>query len=68
MARTAARTSTTPYSKIFQTCMLYARDLPDGRELMLALEMQPQGADGRPGDITHETMVGIPLEMAEFRA
>lgn len=62
------RTSTVPYSKIFQTCMLYARDLPDGRELMLALEMQPQGADGRPGDITHEIMVGIPLEMAEFRA
>lgn len=62
------RTSTTPYSKIFQTCMLYARDLDDGRELMLALEMQPQDAAGKPGDITHEIMIGIPLEMAEFRA
>ena len=62
------RTSTIPYSKIFQTCMLYARDLPDGRELMLALEMQPQDAAGKPGDITHEIMIGIPLEMAEFRA
>ena len=62
------RTSTTPYARIFQTCMLYARDLPDGRELMLALEMQPQDAAGKPGDITHEIMIGIPLEMAEFRA
>jgi hypothetical protein len=62
------RTATTPYSKIFQTCMLYARDLEDGRELMLALEMQPQDATGRPGDVTHEIMIGIPLEMAEFRA
>lgn len=62
------RTSTTPYSGIFQTCMLYARDLDDGRELMLALEMQPQDAAGKPGDVTHEIMIGIPLEMAEFRA
>lgn len=62
------RTSTIPYSKIFQTCMLYARDLEDGRELMMALEMQPQDAAGKPGDITHEIMIGIPLEMAEFRA
>lgn len=57
------RTATTPYARIFQTCMLYARDLAGGRELMLALEMQPEG-----GEITHEIMVGIPLEMAEFRA
>jgi hypothetical protein len=62
------RTATEPYSRIFQTCMLYARDLEDGRELMLALEMQPQDAAGRPGDVTHEIMIGIPLEMAEFRA
>lgn len=62
------RTSTIPYSKIFQTCMLYARDLDDGRELMLALEMQPQDASGKPGDVSHEIMIGIPLEMAEFRA
>jgi hypothetical protein len=57
------RTAATPYARIFQTCMLYARDLAGGRELMLALEMQPDG-----GEITHEIMVGIPLEMAEFRA
>jgi len=57
------RTATTPYAKIFQTCMLYARDLADGRELMLALEQQPEG-----GETTHEIMIGIPLEMAEFRA
>lgn len=62
------RTAIRPYSKIFQTCMLYARDLTDGRELMLALEMQPEDAAGKRGDISHETMVGIPLEMAEFRA
>ena len=62
------RTATAPYSKIFQTCMLYARDLAGGRELMLALEMQPQDAAGMAGDTTHEIMVGIPLEMAEFSA
>lgn len=57
------RAATEPYAKIFQTCMLYARDLAAGRELMLALEQEPEG-----GDVTHEIMVGIPLDMAEFRA
>lgn len=57
------RTATKPYARIFQTCMLYARDLAGGRELMLALEQQPEG-----GETTHEIMIGIPLEMAEFRA
>ena len=57
------RAATTPYARIFQTCMLYARDLAGGRELMLALEMQPD-----EGETTHEIMIGIPLEMAEFRA
>lgn len=57
--RQAAR----PSSRIFQTCMLYARDLAGGRELMLALEMEPEG-----GEVTHEIMIGIPLEMGEFRA
>lgn len=57
------RTAKTPYARIFQTCMLYARELAGGRELMLALEMQPDG-----GETTHEIMIGIPLEMAEFRA
>jgi len=57
------RTATAPYSKIFQTCMLYARELSGGRELMMALEMEPEG-----GEVTHEIMIGIPLEMGEFRA
>ncbi len=50
--------------RIYQTCMLFARDLPgDGRELLLAIEMEPQG-----GDLTHEVMVGIPLDIGEFQA
>jgi hypothetical protein len=50
--------------RIYQTCMLFARDLPgEGRELVLALEMEPQG-----GDLTHEVMVGIPLDIGEFEA
>lgn len=57
------RAALKPYARIFQTCMLYARDLPGGRELMLALEQEPEG-----GEPTHEIMVGIPLEMGEFRA
>lgn len=57
------RAATEPYAKIFQTCMLYARDLPGGRELMIALEQEPDG-----GETTHEIMIGIPLDMAEFRA
>ena len=57
------RVATEPYAKIFQTCMLYVRELSGGRELMLALEQQPEG-----GETTHEIMIGIPLEMAEFRA
>ena len=62
------RTATTPFSRIFQTCMLYARDLAGGRELMLALEMEPEKAVDKSADISHEIMVGIPLEMAEFTA
>lgn len=50
--------------RIYQTCMLFARDLAaDGRELLLALEMEPEG-----GDLTHEVMVGIPLNIGEFEA
>ena len=50
--------------RIYQTCMLFARDLPgEGRELLLALEMEPEG-----GDVTHEIMVGIPLDVGEFEA
>ena len=57
------RAATEPYAKIYQTCMLYARELAGGRELMMALEQEPEG-----GDATHEIMIGIPLDMAEFRA
>ncbi|MDZ4373880.1 MAG: DUF2491 family protein [Phenylobacterium sp.] len=50
--------------RIYQTCMLFARDLPgEARELLLAIEMEPEG-----GDLTHEVMVGIPLDIGEFEA
>jgi hypothetical protein len=50
--------------RIYQTCMLFARPLPgEGRELLLAIEMEPTG-----GDLTHEVMIGIPLDIAEFSA
>lgn len=50
--------------RIFQTCMLFSRELPgDARELLLAIENEPQG-----GDLTHEVMIGIPLDIAEFEA
>lgn len=50
--------------RIFQSSMLFARPLPgDGRELLLAIEMEPQG-----GDVTHEVMLGLPLDIAEFQA
>lgn len=62
------RTATVPYGRIFQTCMLYARDLSGGRELMMALEMEPEKAPGKSADISHEIMVGIPLEVGEFTA
>ena len=62
------RTTTVPYGKIFQTCMLYARELSGGRELMLALEMEPEKAPGKSADVSHEIMVGIPLEVGEFTA
>ena len=52
------------FRKIYQTCMLFSRDLPgEGRELLLAIEMEPEG-----GDLTHEIMVGIPLNVGEFEA
>ena len=62
------RKAVTPYARIFQTCMLYARDVPGGRELMLAIEQEPERKTGRSADVTHEIMVGIPLELAEFDA
>lgn len=54
--------------RIFQSCMLYHREigtqgLGEGRELLLAIE---QEADGEP--VSHELMIGVPLEVGEFRA
>ena len=50
--------------RIFQTCMLFARELPgEGRELLLAIEMEPTNEA-----VSHELMVGVPLELGEFRA
>ena len=50
--------------RIYQTCMLFARELPgEARELLLAIEMEPEG-----GDLTHEIMIGIPLAPGEFEA
>ncbi|MBX3479314.1 MAG: YjfK family protein [Caulobacter sp.] len=58
------RDGATPARRIFQSCMLYSRELGrEGRELLLALSMEPDG-----GELTHETMVGVPLSMGEFSA
>lgn len=59
------RTALAPYARIYQTCMLYARDLGgEGRELLLAIAMEPD----RGGELTHEIMVGVPLAFGEFSA
>jgi hypothetical protein len=55
-----------PDRRIFQTCMLFARELGadgEGRELLLAIEMEPEG-----DAVSHEIMIGVPLEAGEFRA
>lgn len=58
------RDARTPERRLFQTTMLFHRDLPgDGRELLLALTLEPED-----GDVTHETMIGLPLSVGEFRA
>jgi hypothetical protein len=50
--------------RIFQTSMLFSRELPgEGRELLLAIEMEPEG-----DAVSHEVMIGVPLEFGEFRA
>ena len=54
--------------RIFQTCMLFARELGgdlagEGRELLLAIEQEPEG-----DAVSHELMLGVPLEVGEFRA
>jgi hypothetical protein len=58
------RESQEPDRRLFQTTMLFHRDLPgDGRELLLALTLEPEN-----GEVTHETMIGLPLSVGEFRA
>lgn len=51
--------------RIFQKCMLFARDVDDdgGRELLLAIEQQSEA-----GEVSFEIMLGIALELGEFRA
>jgi hypothetical protein len=57
------RDASTPERRLFQTTMLFHRELPgDGRELLLALTLEPED-----GDVTHETMIGLPLSVGEFK-
>jgi hypothetical protein len=50
--------------RIFQTCMLYARNVEgDGRELLLAIDQETEA-----GEISFEIMLGMALELGEFRA
>ena len=50
--------------RIFQTCMLFGRDLPgDGRELLLAIDQESEA-----GEVSFEIMLGMALELGEFRA
>lgn len=50
--------------RIFQTSMLFARELPgDGIELLLAIDMETGN-----GDVSFEIMLGVVLELGEFRA
>jgi hypothetical protein len=60
------RDARTPDRRLFQTTMLFHRDLADGdgRELLLALTLEPEDSK----DISHEIMIGLPLSVGEFRA
>jgi hypothetical protein len=50
--------------RIYQTCMLFARDVEgDGRELLLAIDQENEA-----GEVSFEIMLGVPLELGEFRA
>lgn len=50
--------------RIFQTCMLFARDVAgDGRELLLAIDQESEA-----GEVSSEIMLGVALELGEFRA
>jgi hypothetical protein len=45
--------------------MLFGRDLPgdDGRELLLAIDQENEA-----GEVSFEIMLGVALELGEFRA
>jgi hypothetical protein len=50
--------------RIFQTCMLYARNVEgEGRELLLAIDQENEA-----GEASLEIMLGMALELGEFRA
>lgn len=50
--------------RIFQSCMLFARDLPgEGRELLLAIDQENDA-----GEVSFEIMIGVALELGEFKA
>ncbi|HEY9217314.1 MAG TPA: DUF2491 family protein [Phenylobacterium sp.] len=58
------RGAAAPSSRVFQTCMLFARDLPgESRELLLAIAVEPE-----KGDLTHDVMIGLPIGVGEFKA
>jgi hypothetical protein len=58
-----------PDRRIFQTCMLFSRDLPgDGRELLLAIQQENENEDTRKREVSFEIMIGVALGVGEFRA
>jgi hypothetical protein len=59
------REGAAPDRRLFQTAMLFHRELSggEGRELLLALTAEPED-----GDVTQETMIGLPLSVGEFKA
>jgi hypothetical protein len=60
------RDARAPDRRLFQTTMLFHRDLAggEGRELLLALTLEPEDSK----DVSHEIMIGLPLSVGEFRA
>lgn len=58
-----------PDRRIFQTCMLFSRDLPgDGLELLLAIQQENENEDTRKREVSFEIMIGVSLGVGEFRA
>ena len=50
--------------RIYQTSMLFARDVEgEGRELLLAIDQENEA-----GEVSFEIMLGMALELGEFRA